>query len=294
MPRIDPVQETGSDPVRERSQGTITGGAGGKTDGQPGFVNTACPNTGRRHVLNPGIIPLFRPQRVMNDLIYRYSGAGLGLDYQSLKARHRQERDGYHINLSLRVHRALSWLDRAEKSADDLDAQYIFLWIAFNAAYANEFVTDIQLSEQKIFSRFLKRLCELDQDGLLYQLVWSEFPGSIRVLLDNKYIFKPFWDYQSGKIGKEEWESEFKRAKRLANQALGRKNTFYVLKIIFSRLYTLRNQILHGGSTWNSSVNKDQKRDGARILGMIVPAVICIMMDNPNAVWGDPCYPVVD
>ena len=110
----------------------------------------------------------------------------MDLNYRTLKARHRKERATYHTNLSLRVHRALSWLDRAERSSDDQDAEYIFLWVAFNAAYANEFDVDIQLAEQKVFSGFLKRLCELDQHGLLNQLVWSEFTGSIRILLDNK------------------------------------------------------------------------------------------------------------
>ncbi len=218
----------------------------------------------------------------------------LTFDYQTLKARHRQERENYHINLSLRVHRALSWLDRAEHSGKDQDAQFIFLWIAFNAAYANEFDADTQLTEQKVFSGFLTRLCELDKAGLLYKLLWSEFTGSIRVLLDNKYVFKPFWDYQSEKIPEEEWLSQFKTAKTTASKALGKKNTPYVLKIIFSRLYTLRNQMLHGGATWNSQVNRDQVRDGVSILGKIVPAVISIMMDNPDTLWGDPCYPVVD
>jgi hypothetical protein len=221
-------------------------------------------------------------------------GGPMALDYKSLKARHRKERSQYHPNLSLRIHRALSWLDRAEHSGDDPDSQYIFLWIAFNAAYANEFDIDVQLSEQKVFTRFLNRLCALDEQGLLYTLIWSEFTGSIRILLDNKYIFKPFWDYHSGKIGQEEWESQFKRAKQLANQALAKKKTAYILKIIFSRLYTLRNQILHGGATWNGAVNREQIRDGVRILGRIVPAVISIMMDNPEAEWGEPCYPVLE
>ena len=59
------------------------------------------------------------------------------MDFKTLKARQREERENYPINLGLRVHRALSWLDRAEQSDDD-DARFIFLWIAFNAAYANE------------------------------------------------------------------------------------------------------------------------------------------------------------
>ncbi len=216
------------------------------------------------------------------------------LNYQSLKIRHRNERDNYHINLSLRVHRALSWLARAEKSSDDQDAQYIFLWISFNATYANEFDVSRSLTEQKKFNDFLSHLCELDKEGLIYELVWTEFTGSIRVLLDNKYIFKPFWDYSNGEISKEDWQAKFNHEKKIINKALGSKNTSLVLNIIFSRLYTLRNQLLHGGSTWNSQVNRDQIRDGVNILAKIVPAVISIMMSNSNILWGDPCYPVVD
>jgi len=34
----------------------------------------------------------------------------------------------------LRVHRSISWVDRAEAELDDHDARFLFLWIAFNAA----------------------------------------------------------------------------------------------------------------------------------------------------------------
>ncbi len=47
------------------------------------------------------------------------------MQFQVLKQRHRQERESQHPNLRLRVHRALSWLDRAEQ-ADDLDGRFIF------------------------------------------------------------------------------------------------------------------------------------------------------------------------
>ena len=71
-------------------------------------------------------------------------------------------------------------------------------------------------------------------------------------------------------------------------------DTRLVLAIVFERLYVLRNQLVHGGATWNSSVNRNQVRDGAAIMGHLVPAIIRIMMENGAAVWGAPCYPVVD
>lgn len=52
--------------------------------------------------------------RVSFDIVWP-SVKGGSMSYQELKQRHRQERDAQHSNLRLRVHRALSWLDRAEQ-----------------------------------------------------------------------------------------------------------------------------------------------------------------------------------
>ena len=57
-------------------------------------------------------------------------------------------REGYPPNLNLRVHHALSWLKRSELAEDDDDGRFIFLWIAFNAAYACEIDEHCGLSEQ--------------------------------------------------------------------------------------------------------------------------------------------------
>lgn len=86
------------------------------------------------------------------------------MDHQALKARHRQEREGHHPNLTLRVHRALSWLNRVEH-ADDVDGRFIFLWIAFNAAYATDIDERYRLFEQSTFKAFLDKLCALDTTG---------------------------------------------------------------------------------------------------------------------------------
>lgn len=214
--------------------------------------------------------------------------------YKELKARQRSEREAYPVNLSLRVHRALSWLDRAEQSKGDLDAEYVFLWVAFNAAYANDIDAHQQMTEQKLFRIFLNRLCDFDRDNRIYDFLWAEFTSSIRVLLANKYVFQPFWDFHNHKISESEWQQEFSRANSKASRALADKDAGRVLAVIFRRLYVLRNQILHGGTTWNSSVNRDQLRDGVAFLGKMVPIIIEIMMDNPNQIWGDPCYPVVE
>ena len=124
-------------------------------------------------------------------------------------------------------------------------------------------------------------------------MVWEEFSKGIRLLLNNEYVFQPFWDHLNNKITEKEWKDNFARAKSSANSALSNKKTAQVLIIVLSRVYTLRNQIVHGGATWNSSVNRRQITDCSKFMGRLVPLLIEIMMDNPDVDWGQPCYPVV-
>ncbi|MGB5291682.1 MAG: hypothetical protein WBN41_09580, partial [Lysobacterales bacterium] len=65
-----------------------------------------------------------------------------------MKTRQREIRSRFPVSLKLRVHRALSWLYRAEQEVEDHDARFIFLWVAFNAAYANQ-VPDRQSSSER-------------------------------------------------------------------------------------------------------------------------------------------------
>ena len=214
--------------------------------------------------------------------------------YRELKAYHRRYRENFDPALSLRTHRALSWLDRAERETQDLDARFIFLWIALNAAYAQEIPNRFAFPERRLLMSFLTRLIEFDQEKALYRIIWNQFPTSIRLLIDNKFVYQPFWEYCKGSIPESDWREGFRRSRAAANRALGRMDTRRVLAIVFDRLYVLRNQLVHGGATWNSSVNRNQIRDGAAIMGYLVPTIIQVMMANGNQFWGEPCYPVVE
>lgn len=52
--------------------------------------------------------------------------------------------------------------------------------------------------------------------------------------------------------------------------------------------------MIHGGATWDSSVNRDQVRDCVGFMGKLVPLVIEVMLDHPETLWGNACYPVVE
>jgi hypothetical protein len=218
------------------------------------------------------------------------------MEHERLKARQRLERHGWPESLGLRVHRALSWLHRAEQlgHADDIDGQFIFLWIAFNAAYATEIDEKYRESEQQTFRAFLQKLTELDAAQKRFELLaWTEFPKSIRVLLDNPYVFADFWNAQNGSLPEAEYKTKLSAANRAAHVALGKRDTVTVLAIVLSRIYVLRNQLVHGGATWGSSVNREQLRDCTNFMAKLVPLVIEVMMDHPGTLWGAGCYPVV-
>lgn len=212
--------------------------------------------------------------------------------YETLKQRHRNERDKYPSSLALRTHRALSWLKKSEESSDD-DSRFTFLWIAFNSAYAQDFEQKSNYGERGLYQEFLAKLVELDSDKLLSKIVWENYSGAIRVVLSNEFILESYWSYQSGRITEEQWKEVRSKAKAAANFALGNSDTASVLSIVFSRLYTLRNQIIHGGATYGSSANRQQLKDCTSLLEQIIPAIITIMMDSSQELWGEPVYPLI-
>ena len=214
------------------------------------------------------------------------------LDHRLLKGKHRKLRADFKVNLDLRVHRALSWLQRAEQESEDRDCAFVLLWIAFNAAYAED-IRD-RGDERSSFESFFNRIVDLDRDLRLYNATWKRFAGPIRVLFDNPYVFQPFWNHQNGVAGFEDWEARLDRSRKRLQRALQELDTKVILSSLFDRLYVLRNQLIHGGATWNGAVNRAQVRDGAAILAYLVPLFIDLMMDHPEIEWPMPNYPVLE
>lgn len=210
---------------------------------------------------------------------------------QSLKERQRALALPDAHPLRVRLHRALSWMQRALREHDDPDARFVFLWIALNAAYAQEF--GFEQRERDQLSGFFGRLVAADASRRLHALLFRDFSGPIRTLIDNRFVFEPFWRALREHDGSERWIEGFEAGKRKAMRALMDGDTATVLAIVCDRLYVLRNQLVHGGATWNSAVNRQQVRDGAAIMCRLVPIVIELMLDRPHEDWGAIGYPVV-
>lgn len=193
----------------------------------------------------------------------------------------------------LRMRRATSWLERASREHDDPDAAFTFCWIAFNAAYGDE--RDTERRERDRFHAYFSRILNLEGGHAINRALWERFRDPIKEFVANHYVFGPFWDNKRGE-GADDWATRLEEDKRWVNGALTRKysrEAARVLETLFSRLYILRNQLLHGGATWNSSVNREQVEAGARIMFFLVPIFIDVMLRNPGEDWGQPRFPVV-
>lgn len=176
--------------------------------------------------------------------------------FAALKDKHRALRDGWPQPLSLRVHRALSWLGRAERE-DDADIRFLLLWIGFNAAYSGHLGNDIGSPEQDAFRAYFRSLVELDRARRINDAIWNRFSQEVRLFLNNRFVFRRFWDFHNGDPAAADWEAELARESKRAGEAVLRSDT-------------------------------------ARVLGWLLPVFIDLMMDNPAKDWGPPRYPMVE
>jgi hypothetical protein len=125
----------------------------------------------------------------------------------------------------------------------------------------------------------------------LYNLFWEKFSGPVRLLIENRYVFDKFWEFNRGEI--ENYEAAFNKSITKALNCLAKQDIEGFLEIVLERLYTLRNSIIHGGSTFGSSLNRPQLEDACKIMHLLVPIIIDIMIENFDHDWGEIAYPVV-
>lgn len=209
----------------------------------------------------------------------------------ALREHHRAIRDTQSEALAIRLHRAISWLAAAEGSLYDNDTRFVQLWIAFNAAYAGEFPNE--QGERQRVTGFVTRLVSSDVQNRLHALLFKQFSGPIRQLIDNRYTYAPFWIALRDHDASERWKQRFEASRNSAMDAVMAHRTAELLCLVLDRLYVLRNQLIHGGATWNGTVNRIQLREACALLSTLVPTIIEVMMGG-DAFDGDAiAYPVI-
>ena len=214
--------------------------------------------------------------------------------YESLKLELRSHRDDFSPVHGTRLHRSLSWLKAAgeQLQVENVDQAFINLWISFSACFYIE-------GEEPI-TPFIEKLVALDDQQRIYACLWNEYSSSVKALIKNPYVFAEFWQAQRLKGERKEcaeelnvWRASFDQSSVEALNCLSRKKVAPLFSIVLDRLYVLRNQVLQGGATYQSRVNRDQVTDGVALLSSIMPIIISIMLNSSEENWGEIAYPVI-
>nr|WP_290443915.1 hypothetical protein [Acinetobacter sp. S4400-12] len=197
----------------------------------------------------------------------------------------------YSQHFNLRVQRGLSWLKKSIELDQELEFKFISLWISFNSIHAHEGAAN---PEQHCLYQFLEQLCQKDVDQKLSHIVWEKYSQPILSLLDSPYTDQGFWDYRHHKISLQSCQEALAQQKSQLQQTLQERNLSKILFAIFNRLSTLHQQMLQGGTTCHSALNRKQLQDGCRVLAALMPVFIHILLENSAALdSGKPFYPAV-
>lgn len=191
---------------------------------------------------------------------------------------------------NIRFHRACSWLQAAERlvEQDELDLQIINLWIAFNALYGQWNHADREpMPDRECWKVFLERMLELDRNRHLAQLLTAR-RSAVMSLFRDRFLNRFFWKdaeklLDAGDPGGPVFEARI---------WYDRANWFAILEKLTDRLYFFRCQLVHGGSTCNSSFNRKAAEPCAEMLDALLRSFLLIWAEwGVDEDWGILCYP---
>ena len=192
---------------------------------------------------------------------------------------------------NLRIHRGLSWFRKAGECDEDLDFNFLSLWVSFSALYAQK----IDLTKQRmVFSAFFQQIIHADYENKLHFLIWEKYGHIIKSLLNNPYIYQGYWDFKNKNINPETWKHDFDQERGWVQHALETKDILVVLNSVFERLHTLFQQVSQGGTTYNSGLNRSQLQQSCIILNAFIPVFIQILLENSQQLdQKKPFYPMI-
>lgn len=198
-------------------------------------------------------------------------------------------------DLRVRVHRAcvaLSEAERIESIQDSrvaLDAGLVLRWISLNALYGQwDNQSGMPMRDRVSLDSFTSRVAAIDSGGRI-AAVLGLLDVEAQTLLESTFLTQRFWQDQ-------EWENVRPKKGRYRSyrddRISGRiANPLHQLLIV---VYFLRCQIVHGGATLGSDVNRVTVEPASRVLALLSSHLLAIAVEHGVKMeWGTLCYPPV-
>lgn len=174
-----------------------------------------------------------------------------------------------------RVRRSISWLRRVVRvSHDDLPPRFVELWIALNALHGQPiYLRDSDKTEEKSFRRLMGNLVSLDLSESHLSATMKRIEECVQGLVRNKYLWREFW--QADRAGLDQ---EIQKETQSLEVAIQCNDVATFFTCAMKRLSILRNQLVHGSSSENTTKNEDALKPGLRILEEMIPVFLLLLI----------------
>lgn len=189
---------------------------------------------------------------------------------------------------NIRFHRACSWMQRAEQATkDDLDFALLSHWIAFNSLYGHwDHEAKEPHPDNVSWRRFVERMLRLDGGSHIVDALVENKP-LVMSIFEDEFLSRFFWQEPTGKRA-----SQSKKTMYDARTWFIQGSWLLILDRLFERIYLLRCQLVHGASTFNSSLNRTSIRHCYQAMDHLMRAFLQVLINfGSDEDWGAMCYP---
>lgn len=198
-----------------------------------------------------------------------------------------------------RLRRAKAWMERAAQAAenecerapmtdwiDDSAVQFVFWWIALEAAYGGA------KPNRKAFNKFMQNFSDSEAQNESLGKMLDAHRESAEKIMCLRQTHMGFW-LKKGYRNANNWQTRFVGERRKYQNG----NAVNKIRILITRLRTVRNQIFHGANSLHGSHGLTQTRCGAELLSVFAPYFIkemeTEMKVHPERDWGAVPFPRV-
>ncbi len=188
-----------------------------------------------------------------------------------------------HDAIRLRMHRAFSWLRKADEFElpEDADAHFLFSWIALNTMYA-KWDSDLVNREPEWQTReaFLKRVVKSDACGRIQEVILGNRKLCDR-LLSEEHLINSYW----GNPTEDEARKARTKPRKVGQHYHDANDVIKVVIPLFKCMTMLRSQLVHGMSTYGSSANRAVVEAGANVIFVFTLTVLRVVAED--GLWED-------
>lgn len=200
---------------------------------------------------------------------------------------------GQENDLRVRVHRATSALEQAERhdsahGREAVDAALVFRWIGLNALYGRwDHEQGLPVKDRRALDMFTSECARLDRPRL--ESTFEAIRDPAEKLVESPFVEERFWKHGDFEDIRPRRGQVKKMRTAVREQRVGD-----AIQRTLMVVYFLRCQIVHGAATLGSSLNRETVKPAADVLRVSCGQFVALAIEHGLSLdWGSICYPPV-